>query len=211
MGLVVTDTGEGMDQTTLQRMFEPFFTTKAPGAGTGLGLASTHGIVRQSGGHVWVYSEPGRGATFKIYFPRVYDEAESPEKVARSKAVSRGQEAVLVVDDDSAVLGVVASILRRAGYAVYTSSNGPDALRLLDALPGIVIVVTDVIMPHMGALEFAKTLSSSHPSTKILYMSGYAGDTIVRQGIPEGFAFVEKPFTAADLLGQVRTVIDAEA
>jgi len=206
--LAVSDTGIGMDAATQARIFEPFFTTKEAGKGTGLGLATVYGIVRQSGGFIWVYSEPGHGTSFKIYLPRV-DESVSPAVPAAPQVVG-GSETVLVVEDVAAVRAVTRQMLERQGYRVLEASNGATALSLAQQhQSGIHLLVTDVVMPEVSGRELADQLVQLRPDMKVLFMSGYTDDAIVRHGIlQEGIAYLQKPFTPDTLARKVRVVLD---
>jgi PAS domain S-box-containing protein len=207
--MAVTDTGCGMDQATITRIFEPFFTTKGE-HGTGLGLATVHGIVKQSGGHVGVYSEVGRGTTFKVYLPRV---AKAPSgSVPRLSRVGMltGNEMVLLVEDEDGVRVLTRHILRGCGYTVLEAADGAEALRLAEDHVGrIDLLVTDVVLPRMGGREVAERVSALHPEIKVLFLSGYTDDAIVRHGILEAqVVFLQKPFTAVSLATKVREVLD---
>jgi CheY-like chemotaxis protein len=212
--LAVSDTGCGMDKKIQARIFEPFFTTKEKGKGTGLGLSTVYGIVKQSGGNIWVYSEPGQGTTFKIYLPR---DLSSPLKATSSKLAAiatppTGTETILVVEDEEAMLGIVKRILRAAGYTVLTATTPSEALLTSDAHQGKVhLVLSDVVMPQMGGRALAERLALDRPGIKVLYMSGYADDAIVHHGtLDPGTNFIAKPFSAADLNRKVREVLDSE-
>ena len=210
--LAVTDSGVGMDEPTKAHMFEPFFTTKEVGKGTGLGLATVYGIVKQSGGFVWVYSEVGRGTTFKIYLPRT---DQPPERVggAVHTASLRGTETVLVVDDAPAVRTAVRAVLERHGYVVVEAPSGEAALQLAMKYRGpLDLLITDVVMPGLSGRDVAGNLSSQRPGVRVLYMSGYADDAIVRHGVLEpGIRFMQKPFAPDALAQKVREVLDAPA
>jgi PAS domain S-box-containing protein len=207
--LAVTDSGLGMDADTRMHLFEPFFTTKGPGKGTGLGLATTYGIVKQSGGHIWLYSEPGRGSTFKIYLPRVTapsDEVAPP--LQRPPGSSRG-ETVLLVEDESSVRDITRAVLMRHGYRVLVAENGQAALAVADAHPGrIDLLVTDVVMPGLGGRALAEQLQVRRPEVRTLYVSGYTEDAVVRRGVLESnVAFLAKPFSPDALARSVRDVL----
>jgi PAS domain S-box-containing protein len=211
--LAVSDTGAGMDAPTRARVFEPFFTTKPLGKGTGLGLSTVYGIVKQSTGYVWVYSEPGIGATFKVYLPRV-DSASSHQEVAPAPLrVARGSETLLLVEDESALRTMASDVLRRLGYALLVAANGHDALSLLEKHDGDVhLLVTDVVMPQMSGRQLAERVQLLHPQSRVLYMSGYADHAIVHHGVLQpGTAFLQKPFTPNALARMIRTVLDGES
>jgi PAS domain S-box-containing protein len=207
--LAVSDTGCGMDAATQAQIFEPFFTTKEVGKGTGLGLATTYGIVQQSGGSIWVYSELGKGTSFKIYLPRV-DAPGEVRAAPQVQAASGGAETILLVEDDVAVRGLARRLLRRGGYTVVEAADGVEALHAAEA-PGASfdLLLTDAIMPRLGGRELAERLLERHPEMAVLCMSGYTDDAILRHGvISEGAAFIEKPFTPEGLLRKVRAVLD---
>jgi len=210
--LAVSDTGVGMDEETKSRIFEPFFTTKVRGKGTGLGLATVYGIVQQTGGHIWPYSEPNRGTTMRVYLPRVdapADRLEYPSDAA--PATLRGSETILVVEDEAPVRAVTRQLLERNGYTVLEAADGPAALALVDGDAGgrhIELLLTDVIMPGMSGRELADQLKSRRPEVRVLFMSGYTDDAVVRHGMLEpGLAYLEKPFRPQSLLRKVRSVL----
>jgi CheY-like chemotaxis protein len=209
--LVVRDTGVGMDGLIKAHLFEPFFTTKGPGKGTGLGLATVYGIVTQSGGAIRVDSEPGQGATFTIELPRVDAPADPARDAGVASAAPHGSETVLLVEDEPEVRGLARDILHQQGYTVLEAADGDEALQVGREHGGpIHLLVTDVVMPQMGGRELADRLRAGRREIKILYVSGYTDDAILRQGVSEtGTAFLPKPFTAADLAHKVRQVLDA--
>jgi CheY-like chemotaxis protein len=206
--LAVSDTGEGMSRETQSRIFEPFFTTKEKGQGTGLGLSTVYGIVKQSGGSIWVYSEIGRGTTFKIYLPRVNAPVENRAEPVNGNG--RGHETILLVEDEESVRAVASRILRRNGYTVIEASNGVEALRECDERGAEVdLIVTDVVMPEMGGFELAKRVLKARPGARILFTSGYTEDAVLRRSfLNPGTAFIEKPFTPAGLAQRAREVLD---
>jgi CheY-like chemotaxis protein len=209
--LAVSDTGCGMDDATRARVFDPFFTTKPPGQGTGLGLSTVYGIVAQSGGHVGVYSELGRGATFKVYFPSVTESAA--DEVAEPEApVVRGHETVLLVEDEAMLRRAAREILELQGYQVLCAADGHEAAQAAGRHPGpIHLLLTDVVMPEMSGPAVAARLATSRPDMKVLYMSGYTDGAIAHHGVLEpGVAYLPKPFTIDSLTGKVRAVLDGD-
>jgi len=209
--LAVTDSGLGMDEATQAHLFEPFFTTKEVGKGTGLGLATVYGIVKQSGGYIWVYSEPGRGTTVKVYLPRVPGAAEPPLPAPEPPALRGGHETVLLVEDAAPVRTLARRSLEACGYQVIDAADGPKALELSARHTGeIAVLVTDVVMPGMSGRELAERLAPTRPAMKVLYTSGYTDDAMVRQGVLNaGVAFLQKPFVPDSLARKVREVLDS--
>ena len=210
--LAVTDTGIGMDSETLAHIFEPFFTTKPPGAGTGLGLAMVYGAVEQNNGHITVYSQPGRGTTFKIYFPRV-DEAPAAISTGPEPALRKGTETILLVEDDESLRELTTTLLAGAGYRVLPANNGPSALALSQQYPHrIHLLLTDVVMPEMNGPDLASQVKAGRPELNVLYMSGYAGKLLSHHGMLESeTTFLPKPFTKLDLLTKVGALLQTAA
>jgi PAS domain S-box-containing protein len=208
--LAITDTGVGMDVATQARLFEPFFTTKEPGKGTGLGLSTVYGIVRQCGGNIFVYSEPGHGTSFKIYLPQVNDESEIGPGKRSAPGGARGDESILLVEDEPLVRNLVSEVLRKHGYQVMEFANGREALGRARHHHGhLHALVTDVVMPGMSGIELARQLVLARPGLRVLYLSGYTDDLVERQGVLQpGRAFLQKPFTPDTLLRKVREVLD---
>ena len=208
--LAVSDTGEGMDAATRARIFEPFFTTKEQGKGSGLGLATVYGIVKQSGGWIWVYSEPGHGTTFKVYFPRVAEVAAPATTSAAPPASVRGSETILVVEDDETIRNLVLKVLKGNGYTVLVAANGDEAERVAGQHHGrIHLLITDVVLPGLSGPEVARRLVTTRTDTRVLYLSGYTNDAVLRRGVLEaGVAFLQKPFTPGVLGRKIREVLD---
>jgi two-component system cell cycle sensor histidine kinase/response regulator CckA len=209
--LSVSDTGCGMDRTTAARIFEPFYTTKSPGRGTGLGLATVYGIVKQSGGDITVYSEPGCGTAFKIYLPRDVDVAAQAERLATALPPLTGEETVLLVEDEGMVRQFVRTALQGYGYTVLEAEGGAEALHLCETHQRpIHLVVTDVVMPGMSGREMAEQAVRIRPGVKVLFMSGYTDDAVVRHGVLHAEAqFIQKPFTPSALGRKVRDVLQS--
>lgn len=208
--LAVSDTGIGISEAVQARMFEPFFTTKDVGKGTGLGLATCYGIVKQHGGNIWCYSEPGMGATFKVYVPRTSGVAERSAPPP-DKPSARGTESILLVEDQTQVRAIASRTLSAAGYEVKVAQDAAEALRLAQALEGTLhLLVTDVVMPGMNGIELSKRLRETRPAVQVLYTSGYSEMTIPREGLDGSPAFfLEKPFTPETLLRRVREALAA--
>jgi two-component system cell cycle sensor histidine kinase/response regulator CckA len=211
--LSVSDTGCGMDAATRSRIFEPFFTTKELGKGTGLGLSTVYGIIRQSGGHIWVYSEPGQGTTFKIYLPRLAADSAALQEDPAPGPYLRGQETILLVEDEDLVRQIARRILESHGYSVLEAKDGREALRLQEEHPGpIHLVLTDLVMPGFGGQELAGRLAARCPNLKVLFMSGYAESGILDKELAvRGEVYLQKPFEAHALIRKVRELLDAPA
>jgi two-component system cell cycle sensor histidine kinase/response regulator CckA len=213
VALSISDTGIGMDAATQARVFEPFFTTKA-NQGTGLGLATVYGIVKQSGGYIWLYSEVGQGTSFRIYLPAIEAPTPAVAEVVTQKpsVVSRGQETVLLVEDEPALRQLAARVLTSCGYTVLHAGHPHDALSLMAQHTGhIQLLLTDIVMPEMGGRALASRVQAEHPETRVLYMSGYSGGAFVHDGVLEtGTSFLQKPFTPSTLAQKVREVLDSQ-
>jgi signal transduction histidine kinase/ActR/RegA family two-component response regulator len=209
--LAVSDTGCGMDEATQSNIFDPFFTTKEVGKGTGLGLSTVYGIVKQSGGNIWVYSEVGRGTTFKIYLPCVDSPIRESKVIAEDTFLHLGTETVLLVEDEERVRDMTKEILEESGYQVLEAKHGQEALFIADQHPGTIhLMLSDVVMPQMSGRELAERLAPLRQDMKVLYMSGYTDDAIVHHGVlDEGMSFIEKPFTPNALARKVREILSA--
>jgi two-component system, cell cycle sensor histidine kinase and response regulator CckA len=199
-----------MDRSTLARIFEPFFTTKNVGEGTGLGLSTVYGIVKQSGGFIWAYSEPGLGTTFKLYFPCVAPAQEPSAPLLPSRSGSKS-EVVLVAEDEPMVRGIMARTLRDCGYAVLEAATGKEALDVIAAEEGrLSLLIADLVMPEMGGREMAARAAQQWPAIPVLFTSGYTGLDVVRRGLlEEGREFVQKPLAPEELARKVRELVDA--
>ena len=208
--IAVSDTGHGMDRETQARAFEPFFTTKGPESGTGMGLATVFGIVKQSGGSIYLYSEPGRGTTFKLYFPRT-DAAETLAADAPDDdgPLLIGHETVLLVEDDPAVRRFARRVLEEAGFTVFEAGDGVAALEIAARNPGLDLLLTDAVLPGIGGGEIAERLHADRPGLPVLYVSGFTEDSVVQHGVvAPGISFLAKPYRGVDLLRRVRAVLD---
>lgn len=210
--LIITDTGHGMDRETLGRIFEPFFTTKSVGQGTGLGLSTVYGIVKQSGGFIWAYSEPGLGTTLKLYFPLVAAPEEATEATGATPA-ARADEVIIVAEDEPMVRSIMARTLRESGYTVLEAADGREALEMLEARGDeISLVIADVVMPGLGGREMAARVAERWPRVPVLFTSGYTGLDVVRRGLlEEGREFIQKPLAPEALIRRVRQMVDARA
>jgi CheY-like chemotaxis protein/two-component sensor histidine kinase len=208
--LAVTDTGTGMTKEVQQRLFEPFYTTKGAGKGTGLGLATVHGIVKQLGGDVYVYSEVGQGTTFKVYFPHLETTPDIVIAPVEHREAPRGSETILLAEDDDALRSLGARVLGAFGYNVLVARTGADALRIVtEHLGPIDLVATDVVMPEMSGGQLVERVLKARPGIRVLFMSGYTDDEVMRRGVIDGqTAFLQKPFTPDMLAHKVRAVLD---
>jgi two-component system cell cycle sensor histidine kinase/response regulator CckA len=211
--LSVSDNGMGMSQEVQSRIFEPFFTTKESGKGSGLGLATVYGIVKQSGGNIWVYSEEGLGATFKMYLPvDVTEAAVAPPAEPVRGQWSKGTETVLLVEDAPMIRRLARQIMQRAGYTVFEAADANQAMMLVETQPRIDVLLTDLIMPGPSGIDLAEQLRTTRPDIRVLFMSGYTDNAIVRNGmLGESAAFLQKPFTPEELLRKLRNVLDAQS
>jgi CheY-like chemotaxis protein len=209
--LAVSDSGTGMDQETCQRIFEPFFTTKARGEGTGLGLSTVYGIVKQHDGNIWVYSEPERGTTFKVYLPVSQIQGEQRPQAAPQGPPARGVETLLLVEDDPSLRRLIQTALPRSGYTVLAAGTPDEAQRLCAQHQGdIHLLLTDVILPQMNGRELYNLLKPTRPGMKVLFMSGYTENVIAHRGVlDEGIDFIQKPFSVRVLANKVGQVLKA--
>ncbi|HEB09755.1 MAG TPA: PAS domain S-box protein, partial [Spirochaetales bacterium] len=209
--LAVSDNGHGMAEEIRDHIFDPFFTTKEVGKGTGLGLSTVYGIVKQSGGYIWVYSEPDKGTAFKIYLPQIKEDQDWKTEVPKAKEAAGGKETILLVEDEESLRGLAAKVLRKQGHTVIEAANGIEALETMAASgqPEIDLLITDVIMPEMGGTELAGKLLERYPGIKVLYISGYTDNAIVHHGVlAEGVSFLPKPFSPISLAQKVRDTLD---
>jgi PAS domain S-box-containing protein len=208
--LAVSDTGHGMDAATRARVFEPFFTTKPQGKGSGLGLSTVYGIVKQTGGYIWVYSEPARGTVFKVYLPVADRSASASAAEHRAGTAVSPSETVLVVEDEDAVRALTCELLRRRGYQVLEAAHGIDALSVAAAHGGrIDLLLTDIVMPYMNGRDLAVQMAVLRPATKVLFVSGYTDHVAARQELAAGAPFLQKPFTPDALARKIRSVLDS--
>jgi two-component system, cell cycle sensor histidine kinase and response regulator CckA len=208
--LAITDTGAGLSEQAKAHLFEPFFTTKGVGQGTGLGLSTCYGIIKQSGGHISVYSEPGRGTSFKIYLPQVQQPA-APLGRLPAPALPRGTETILLVEDDPALREMAGTCLTRLGYKVWAAANGAEALNLKQQrnVGHIDLLFTDIVMPHLNGRDLADRVHSLHPHIRILFTSAYAENAAIHQGLlGKGMLFLQKPYTPSSLAHKLREVLD---
>lgn len=207
--IAVTDTGHGMDAEVQRRIFEPFFTTKEQGKGTGLGLATVYGMVKQVGGDIWVYSEPGKGTTFKIYFPKVHDSFGDVPATSLAQPAQPGNETVLVVEDEPSVRAMTVKMLERLGYVTLAAASGPEALQMSKSHAGhIALLLTDVVMPDMNGIQLADALLPGRPDMRVLYLSGYTENAVIHHGILDSsVAFLPKPFSRDALAAAIRDVL----
>ncbi len=208
--LAVSDTGSGMDAETRKHIFEPFFTTKELGKGTGLGLSTVYGIVKQSGGNIWVYSEPGHGTVFKVYLPSAIQTDVETNAAAKADVIPRGTETILIVEDEPQIRQLASECFTHCGYNVLSTADGLEALQLIERLQEpIDLILSDVVMPKVSGRELAERVSILRPSTKVLFMSGYTNDAVVNHGILDGATwFIQKPFALDALARLVREVLD---
>ncbi len=208
--LAVSDNGCGMDKKTLDNLFEPFFTTKETGKGTGLGLATVYGIVKQNNGFINVYSEAGQGSTFRIYLPRFVADEDTDKALPKKKTAAAGSETILLVEDESTILRMTRMMLERKGYTVIPAATPAEAMEKAKNHPGpIHLIMTDVVMPEMNGRDLAEQIILLYPDIRLLFMSGYTANVIAHHGVlDEGVAFIQKPFSMADMTAKVREVLD---
>jgi CheY-like chemotaxis protein len=211
--LAVSDTGTGMDEEMQKQIFEPFFTTKGQEKGTGLGLSTVYGIVRQSGGHIWVYSEVGFGSVFKIMLPHVQEKATDVGPANQEQVTPRGSETLLLAEDEDAIRRVGVRLLTELGYTVIQASNGPEAVELAAKHDGTIdMLLSDVVMPEMNGIELWERLRLDRPALPALFLSGWASDAVVRHGILDGqVPFLQKPFSSHQLGMKIREILDARS
>jgi two-component system cell cycle sensor histidine kinase/response regulator CckA len=210
--LTVSDTGTGMTQETQRRIFEPFFTTKERGKGTGLGLATVYGIVKQSEGFIWVQSEVGRGTTFEIYLPVVYETVDTRVQIGPVAEISSGTQTILLAEDDGAVRRLARNVLADQGYMVLDARDGDEALALSRRYQNVIhLLVTDVVMPGLSGRDLAARLTGERPGVRVLYTSGYTENVMIRSGYQDGLMLLSKPFLPADLLRKVKEALDPAA
>jgi two-component system, cell cycle sensor histidine kinase and response regulator CckA len=207
--IAITDTGHGMDAETRKRIFEPFFTTKERGKGTGLGLATVYGMVKQSGGDIWVYSEPGKGTTFKLYFPSAAEAVAESETADSERPAHQASETVLVVEDERPVRELIVRMLQQLGYSVLSAASGAEAIEIGNTFSGkIAMLLTDVVMPKMSGRQVADEILRSRPGLKVLYLSGYTEHTVIHHGVGSGVAFLPKPFDRETLSRKLAEVMN---
>jgi CheY-like chemotaxis protein len=210
--LSVKDNGCGMDKGTLDNLFEPFFTTKDVGKGTGLGLATIYGIVKQNNGFINVYSEAGQGSTFRVYLPRLVADEDTDKAEPKKKAAAVGSETILLVEDEPTILRMTQMMLERKGYTVIPAATPAEAMKKAKNHPGIIhLLMTDVVMPEMNGRNLAEQIFLLYPEIRLLFMSGYTSNVIVHHGVlDEGVAFIQKPFSMAQMTAKVREVLDID-
>jgi CheY-like chemotaxis protein len=210
--LAVSDNGCGMDKDTLDNLYEPFFTTKEVGKGTGLGLATVYGIVKQNNGFINVYSEPGQGSTFKIYLPRLVADEDEDKAVPEKKAAAGGSETILLVEDEPSILRMTRMMLERKGYSVLPAATPAEAVEKAKNHSGTIdLLMTDVFMPEMNGRDLAEQIITLYPDIRLLFMSGYTANVIAHHGVlDDGVAFIQKPFSMVDMTFKVREVLDRE-
>jgi len=208
--LAVSDNGCGMDKDTLDNLFEPFFTTKEVGKGTGLGLATVYGIVKQNNGFINVYSEPGQGSTFRIYLSRFLDDDYVAKAIPKKKTVVGGSETILLVEDEPTILRMTRMMLEKKGYSVLSATTPAEAIEKAKNHSGAIdLMMTDVVMPEMNGRDLAGKITNFYPDIGLLFMSGYTANVIAHHGVlDEGVAFIQKPFSMADMTEKVREVLD---